>query len=65
VAKQAQRVDTLFLHGSGDDYLVVATRDDERLFRAVLEVRATDAGPRPARLRIMRGAAEEPRPRPV
>ena len=52
-------MDTLFLHGSGDDYLVVATRDDERLFRAVLEVRETDAGPRPARFRIKRGSAED------
>ncbi|HKJ60048.1 MAG TPA: DEAD/DEAH box helicase, partial [Halobacteriales archaeon] len=59
MATQAQRVDTLFLHGSGDDYLVVATRDDERLFRAVLEVRETDAGPRPARFRIKRGSAED------
>jgi len=54
-------VDTLFLHGSGDDYLVVATRDDERLFRAVLEVRETDAGPRPARFRVKRGSAEDRR----
>jgi len=61
VANQAGRVDTLFLHGAGDDYLVVATRDGGRLFRAVLEVGQTDAGPRPARFRIKDGSAEEPR----
>jgi len=55
------RVDVLFLHGSGDDYLVVATRDGERLFRAVLEVHDTDAGPRPARFRVRRGSASDPR----
>ena len=61
MANQAGRVDTLFLHGAGDDYLVVATRDGGRLFRAVLEVGQTDAGPRPARFRIKDGSAEEPR----
>ncbi|MFB6173664.1 MAG: DEAD/DEAH box helicase [Halobacteriales archaeon] len=61
MSEQVQRVDTLFLHGRGDDYLVTAHRDGDRLFRAVLETRATDAGPRPGRFRIKQGSHEEPR----
>ena len=59
MAKSVGRVDTLFLHEAGDDYLVAARRDGERLFRAVLEVKQTDAGPRPARFRIKQGSAED------
>jgi helicase len=54
-------VDTLFLHERGDDYLAVVGRDGERVVRAVLELKATDAGPRPRRFRIKRDASEEPR----
>ena len=53
------RVDVLFLHAAGGDPHVVATRDGERLFHGVLELKATDAGPRPARFRVKRGADEE------
>jgi len=54
-------VDTLFLHGTGDDYLAVVERDGERVFRARLELKETSAGPRPGRFRIKRGSSEEPR----
>ncbi|QCC46724.1 DEAD/DEAH box helicase [Halobellus limi] len=61
MSQQVGRVDTLFLHESGDDFLVVVERDGERVFRAVLELKETDAGPRPAKFRVKRGSSEEPR----
>jgi helicase len=62
VPAQVQRVDTLFLHEVGGEYLVVARRDGDRLFRAVLELKETSAGPRPGRFRLKSGSSEEPRP---
>jgi helicase len=62
VSRQAARVETLFLHQRQEEYLVVAQRDGDRLFRAVLELKATDAGPRPSRLRVKADSDEEPRP---
>ncbi len=61
MSKQAQAVETLFCHEIGDDYLVVATRDGERLFRAKLGLSETNAGPRPAKFRLKRNSSEEPR----
>jgi helicase len=61
VSQQAGRVETLFVHGMGDEYLVGAIRDGTRLFRARLELGTTDAGPRPAAFRIQEGSGEEPR----
>ncbi|MFD1598097.1 DEAD/DEAH box helicase [Halobellus rarus] len=61
MSQQVGRVDTLFLHESGDDFLVVVERDGERVFRAVLELKETDAGPRPAKFRVKRSSSEEPR----
>ena len=61
MSQQVGRVDTLFLHESGDDFLVVVERDGERVFRAVLELKETDAGPRPAKFRVKRGSSDEPR----
>jgi helicase len=63
VSKQLVQVDTLFLHGrrGGDDYRVVVNRDGERVLRAILEVKQTGAGPRPARFRVLRDREEEPR----
>ncbi|RXK50579.1 DEAD/DEAH box helicase [Halorientalis pallida] len=61
MSRQVAQVDTLFLHESGDDYRVVVERDDKRLFQAVLELKETDAGPRPGRFRIKEGTSEEPR----
>ncbi len=54
-------MDTLFLHEDGDDYRVAVQRDGARLFQAVLELKETDAGPRPGRFRIKEGTSEEPR----
>ena len=61
MSEQVQRVDTLFVHEAGDEYLVAARRDDQRLFRAKLEVTERDAGPRPGRFRVRTGGGEEPR----
>ncbi|RLM56952.1 DEAD/DEAH box helicase [Halobellus sp. Atlit-31R] len=61
MSQQVGRVDTLFLHQTGDDFLVVVERDGERVFRGVLELKETGAGPRPAKFRIKRGSTEEPR----
>ena len=59
VSKQAAKVETLFLHEHGEDVRVVAQRDGSRLFRGVLELKETDAGPRPRRLRIEDGSGEQ------
>jgi helicase len=61
VSRQRQQVDTLFLHEAGDDYLVVVERDGERVFRAKLELKDTEAGPRPGRFRLKTDSQEEPR----
>ena len=61
MSRQVAQVDTLFLHEDGDDYRVVVERDGKRLFQAVLELKETDAGPRPGRFRIKEGTSEEPR----
>ncbi|NHN46409.1 DEAD/DEAH box helicase [Halostella sp. JP-L12] len=61
MSQQVQQVDTLFLHESGGDYLAVVERDGSRVFRAKLELKQTDAGPRPGRFRIKQGSSEEPR----
>ncbi|WP_338741487.1 DEAD/DEAH box helicase [Haloplanus salilacus] len=61
MSRQVGRVETLFLHGRDDDVLVAVTRDGERVFRGVLDLKETDAGPRPGRFRIKRGSTEEPR----
>ncbi len=61
VSKQVPEVETLFCHETGNDYLVVVTRDGKRLFRAKLGVSETSAGPRPAKFRVKRNSSEEPR----
>ncbi|AZH24716.1 DEAD/DEAH box helicase [Haloplanus aerogenes] len=61
MSRQVGRIETLFLHERDGDYLVAVTRDGDRVFRAVLELKETDAGPRPARFRVLRGSSEEPR----
>lgn len=61
MSTQRQRVGTLFLHGTRDDYLAVPHRDGERLFQAVLELKETNAGPRPGKFRIKRDSTQEPR----
>ena len=59
VSQQVGRVDTLFVHEHGDDYRVVVERDGGRVFHGILELKQTDAGPRPRRLRIKQGASED------
>ena len=59
MSQQVGRVDTLFLHEHGDDYRVVVQRDGKRVFHGRLELKETDAGPRPARLRVTEGTSEE------
>jgi helicase len=62
VSRQVGQVDTLFCHAEGEDVRVAAIADGERTVWGVLELKETAAGPRPARLRIKRDGAEEPRP---
>ncbi len=59
MSRQAARVDTLFLHEGKNAYQVVANRGGERLFHGRLEIKETNAGPRPARLRVIDGSNEE------
>ncbi|PSP67900.1 DEAD/DEAH box helicase [Halobacteriales archaeon QS_1_69_70] len=59
--EQVADVDTLFLHGTGDEYAVVVRRDGERLLRGRLELKETDAGPRPGRFRVIDGEDTVPR----
>ena len=61
MSKQVADVDTLLLHEAGDDYAVVVRRDGERLLRGRLELKWTDAGPRPGRFRVKDGDDEIPR----
>ena len=61
VSKQVGRVDTLFIHETGNEFLVVVRRDGERVVRGRLELKQTSAGPRPGRFRITRGSSEDPR----
>jgi len=62
VSQQVGQVDTLFCHEHGDDVRVAVVTDGQRRLHAVLELKETDAGPRPARLRLKQGTSEEPRP---
>ncbi len=61
VSQQVTDVGTLFLHETGDDFAVVVRRDGERLLRGRLELKETDAGPRPGRFRVKDGPDEIPR----
>ncbi|ELZ28846.1 rad24a/uvrB domain-containing protein [Halosimplex carlsbadense 2-9-1] len=62
MSQQVGEVGTLFLHEYGDDVRVAVVKEGERRLHAILELKETDAGPRPARLRVKQGASEEPRP---
>jgi len=61
VSKQVGRVDTLFLHELDGEFRVVVERDGDRVLRAKLELKETDAGPRPGRFRVTRESDDEPR----
>ncbi len=52
-------MDTLFLHERHKHYSVVVERDGERVLHAVLELKETSAGPRPARFRVQKGSTED------
>jgi len=54
-------VETLFLHGAGEEYTASVQRDGERVFVATLELKRTDAGPRPARFRVRHEDGHDPR----
>jgi helicase len=59
VSRQVAALETLFLHEEGPDYVVAGHRDGEGLFQGRLELKETEAGPRPARLRVVDGSDEE------
>ena len=61
MSEQAPAVETLFLHEIDRGYLVAPTRDGARLFRGILEIKDTDAGPRPGRFLLKRESEERPR----
>ncbi|WP_049969130.1 DEAD/DEAH box helicase [Haladaptatus cibarius] len=61
MSKQAQQVETLFCHETDRGYRVVAQQGGKRLFRAILELKETSAGPRPARFMQKDGSSEKPR----
>ncbi|MFC6725838.1 DEAD/DEAH box helicase, partial [Halobium palmae] len=61
MSQQVAQVDTLFLHEVSDRYTVVAERDGSRVFRGVLELKDTSAGPRPGKFRVKRDSTEDPR----
>jgi len=59
VSRQVAEVDTVFLHEDGDEYRLAVERGGDRAFQGRLELKTTDAGPRPARLRVIEGTSEE------
>ncbi|MFB6087876.1 MAG: DEAD/DEAH box helicase, partial [Haloarculaceae archaeon] len=59
MSQQVGQVDTLFCHEYGDDVRVAVTRNGERRLHAILELKETDAGTRPARLRVQDGSSED------
>ncbi len=61
MSQQVPAVDILFLHETGDSYQVVARKNRGRVFQGRLELKETNAGPRPGRFRRMQGTSEEPR----
>ncbi|MFC4359494.1 DEAD/DEAH box helicase [Halobium salinum] len=61
MSQQVAQVDTLFLHEVGDRYTVVANKGGDRVFRGVLELKDTSAGPRPGKFRVKRDSTEDPR----
>jgi helicase len=59
VSQQVAKVETLFLHERNGTYVVGVERDGGRVLHGSLEVKQTDAGPRPARLRVKTGDDED------
>lgn len=61
VSQQVVDVDTVFLHETGDEFLVVVRRAGKRVLQGRLSLKQTPAGPRPGRFRIKDGDDEIPR----
>lgn len=61
MSEQVPDIEVLFLHELDRGYRVVARRGETRLFRSILEVKETSAGPRPARFLLKDGTEETPR----
>ncbi len=61
MSEQAPAVETLFLHEIDRGYLVAPTRNRSRLFQGILELKQTNAGPRPGRFLLKRESEERPR----
>ena len=61
MSTQLAGVETLFLHEARTDYTVVATRDGSRVLHGRLELKSTDAGPRPGKFRVYTDGTEQPR----
>jgi len=59
VPAQVAGVETLFVHGTGDEFLVAAHRDGNRVLRARLTLLDRDPGPRPGRFRRMTSDGDE------
>jgi helicase len=59
VSQQVADVGTLFLHERDGTYVVGVAREGRRVLHGSLEVKQTDAGPRPARLRVKSGDDED------
>jgi helicase len=54
-------VGTLFVHGTGDEFLVAARRNGERVLQARLTLVDRDPGPRPGRFRRVTNDGDDPR----
>ncbi|WP_280535414.1 DEAD/DEAH box helicase [Halopenitus sp. POP-27] len=61
MSQQLADVDTLFLHEARSHYVVAAIRDGSRVLHGRLELKDTDAGPRPGKFHAIRGDDAEPR----
>ncbi|WP_435156036.1 DEAD/DEAH box helicase [Haladaptatus sp. DFWS20] len=61
MSKQAQQVETLFCHETDRGYQIIPQQGGERLFRGILELKETSAGPRPGRFLVKDGSSEKPR----
>ena len=61
MSTQLAGVETLFIHEARTDYTVVANRDGSPVLRGRLELKDTDAGPRPAKFRVTHEGSEQPR----
>ncbi len=61
MSRQVPDVEVLFVHEIDRGYLVAPIREETRLFQGILELKQTDAGPRPGRFLVKDGSEEQPR----